>query len=254
MLGFSAVGMGKTTLHGSRMLQNLPEYQQSQRYGKQHTSSVKGRTRGAREAMLVFSAVAAVGTTLRCSRMPRMPSSSSRWRMALKASSSAPMWLRTLCISWYLATLRSAGLRTEIYPAQARRNAICLTTVLTESSLHQNWTMLPEACTTASQALIHEEGHCLACNSSCSPCTFNRKTWRRCSLHAEMLTANLISGWQSPVGHEAGSASNAEQAVGDEAGAVVARVIVVGDVLVRHNQHALVGHGLRSALRISASL
>ena len=60
-------------------------------------------------------------------------------------------------------------------------------------------------------------------------------------------TAKLISGWRSPVGHEAGSASDAEQAVGDEAGAVVARVIVVGDVLVRHNQHALVGHGLRSA-------
>ena len=37
--------------------------------------------------MLVFRAVAAVGTTLRCRRMPRMPSSSSRWRMALKASS-----------------------------------------------------------------------------------------------------------------------------------------------------------------------
>ena len=38
------------------------------------TSSEKGRTRGASEAMLVFSASAAVGTTLRCSMMPRMPS------------------------------------------------------------------------------------------------------------------------------------------------------------------------------------
>ena len=38
------------------------------------TSSEKGSTRGASEAMLVFSASAAVGTTLRCSMMPRMPS------------------------------------------------------------------------------------------------------------------------------------------------------------------------------------
>ena len=36
--------------------------------------------------------------------------SSSRWRMALKASSSEPMWLRTACVSSYLATARSAAL------------------------------------------------------------------------------------------------------------------------------------------------
>ncbi len=52
--------------------------------------------------------------------------------------------------------------------------------------------------------------------------------------HMHIAPGNL------PVGHEACSAANTEEAVGDEAGAVVARVIVVGDVLVSHNQCALV--------------
>ena len=47
-----------------------------------------------------------------------------------------------------------------------------------------------------------------------------------------------------PVGHEAGGAADAEEAVGDEAGAVVARVVVVRDVLVGHYQDALVGQRL----------
>jgi len=46
----------------------------------------------------------------------------------------------------------------------------------------------------------------------------------------------------SPVGHEAGGTANTEEAVGDKAGAVVAGVVVVGDVLVRHDQHPLVRH------------
>ena len=45
---------------------------------------------------------------------------------------------------------------------------------------------------------------------------------------------------RAPVGHEAGGAANAEQAVGHEARAVVAGVVVVRDILVCHDQHALV--------------
>ena len=43
-------------------------------------------------------------------RARRARTSSSRWRMALKASSSEPMWLRTACVSSYLATARSHAL------------------------------------------------------------------------------------------------------------------------------------------------
>ena len=65
--------------------------QSSQAPGEERglTSSERGSTRGARAATLVFKARPAEATTLRCSRMPRLPSSSSSWRMALKASSSA---------------------------------------------------------------------------------------------------------------------------------------------------------------------
>ena len=49
-----------------------------------------------------------------------------------------------------------------------------------------------------------------------------------------------------PVGHDAGSAAHSEEAVGHEAGAVVASIVVDGDVLVTHDQHTLVGKSLHS--------
>ena len=65
-----------------------------------------------------------------------------------------------------------------------------------------------------------------------------------CGVQALFTLASAM-GSATPVGHEAGCATHAEEAVGDEAGAVVPGVVIVGDVLVRHNEHPLVGHRLQ---------
>ena len=52
----------------------------------------------------------------------------------------------------------------------------------------------------------------------------------------------------SPVGQDAGGAAHTEEAVGHEAGAILARVMIDGDVLMAHDQHALVGQGLKEVL------
>ena len=58
----------------------------------------------------------------------------------------------------------------------------------------------------------------------------------------------------APVGEESAGATEAEEAVAHEHGAVVAHIPVLRDVLVVHHQRHLVWQGLHSALRLSEIL